>query len=290
MLERHYYRYYYNEIRKVILFIRFIEISIRHKKIWVRGGTSMIERIFQHPFFFNTAIYVAVLMVLIRVVLGILQGVLWKSKLDDNTGFSKIDYYYFQFTEFVIAVFAVIVSIYLYELIQDYFGELFFYQEYASIIQILTIVIAIIIMDLCSKRFTIQPDCLSSVEIQKDITSIRLLASIFAIFHPLFIRFYLGNQQYNNLTICYVAVIIGRFVYFDSSWQGFWLEIKKMIRYFWIIPVLIIFVYIPLFLLVYKEVSLSNTSILFVICLIYFAMLFSVNSYKNISKDYSSFW
>ena len=73
-------------------------------------------------------------------------------------------------------------------------------------------------------------------------------------------------------------------MYFDSSLRSVWAEIKKMIKHLWTVLVVIVAIYLPLFGNVFKDISITTENILFSLCVIYFAMLFGVNSYKDISK------
>lgn len=243
-----------------------------------------MDAIFQNPLFMGTAVYVGIILLLPRFLLEMLRGMQEENRENWNPFFLKVDYYYFIFIQFVIAIFAVVVSIYAYEWLETNLESFSFFQKYASIFQICTILMAIIIMNKCEKKYTVRPSGMGDVELHEEVSSLRLLGSIFAVVHLIFIKCFWGTNQYDSLLLCYIVLVIGRFVYFDSSLRSIWAEIKKMIKHLWTVLVVIVAIYLPLFGYVFKDISITTENILFSLCVIYLAMLFGVNSYKDISK------
>lgn len=242
-----------------------------------------MDAIFQNPLFMETAIYVGFILLLPRFLLEILKGMQEGDK-ENWKPYSKVDYYYFILTQFVITIFAVVVSICAYEWLETNLGRFSFFKEYASIFQIGTIFVAIIIMNSCAKKYTVRPRGLGDDELHEEVSSLRLLGSIFAVAHLIFIRCFWRTNQYDSLLLCYVVLVIGRFVYYDSTLRSVWAEIKKMAKHLWTVFVIIVLIYIPLFFYVFKDISIATENVLFSLCVIYLAMLFGVNSYKDISK------
>lgn len=243
-----------------------------------------MDAIFQNPLFMGTAIYVGLILLLPRFLLEMVNGMREDDRKNWKQYFVKVDYYYFTLIQFVITIFAVLVSMYTYEWLETNLKRLSSFQDYASIFQIATILLAIIIMNGCTKKYTMRPSGMSDDELHEEVSSLRLLGSIFAIAHLIFIKCFWGINQYNSLLLCYVVLVIGRFVYFDSSLRSVCIEIKKMAKHLWTVLAVIAAIYIPLFFYVFKDITITTDNILFSLCVIYLAMLFGVNSYKDISK------
>lgn len=244
----------------------------------------MLVEILQSPLFIGTATYAGMLLFLPRMILIILEelsgGFIEKKKID-----SKINYYYFIFIQFVITIFAMMVSIFLYNLMAINLGESFIFQKYSNVLQICTIVIAIFIIRICTRKCTVRPSGMNDEQLQKEISSLRILGSIFAVAHLFFIKYLCGTNQYDSLLVCYVGLIIGRFIYYDSSLNSIWSEIRKMAKHLWVVFVTIVAMYIPLYFLVFKDVSIHTGNILFSICSIYLAMIMGINSYKDVYEE-----
>lgn len=244
----------------------------------------MMATIVRDPLFIGTAVYVGIILLLPKLLLVIVKGMLEDDRENWKRYFVKVDYYYFALIQFIITIFAVVVSMCAYEWLETNLKRFSFFQDYASIFQILTILLAIIIMNGCTKKYVIRPSGMSDDELHEEISSLRLLGSIFAVAHLIFIKCFWETNQYDSLLLCYVILVIGRFVYFDSSLRSVWTEIKKMAKHLWTVFVVIVALYIPLFFYVFKDISITTENILCSLCVIYLAMLFGVNSYKDISK------
>lgn len=62
--------------------------------------------------------------------------------------------------------------------------------------------------------------------------SMRLMSSIYVVLILMYIRFIYDDLNYENLIIYFVTLIIGRFVYFDVTWEGFRGDISGIARNF----------------------------------------------------------
>lgn len=55
----------------------------------------------------------------------------------------------------------------------------------------------------------------------KQRASIRLVSAIYIVLILLYIRFIYNSPNYDNLILYFVTLVIGRFLYFDVTWEGF---------------------------------------------------------------------
>ena len=62
--------------------------------------------------------------------------------------------------------------------------------------------------------------------------SMRLISSLYVVLILMYIRFIYDDLNYENLIIYFVTLIIGRFVYFDVTWEGFRGDISGIARNF----------------------------------------------------------
>ena len=62
--------------------------------------------------------------------------------------------------------------------------------------------------------------------------SMRLISSLYVVLILMYIRFIYDDLNYENLIIYFVTLIIGRFVYFDVTWEGFRGDIFGIARNF----------------------------------------------------------
>lgn len=125
-----------------------------------------------------------------------------------------------RFEVFSIAVFATLISAYGYSLLRilpNYVAI----SQYESLIILLITGISVLLMNFLSAKFGHQEEI-------EYITSIRLLGYVYAVLNMLLIRFITGNSLYNPVVICYLGMVLGRFIYFDTAMEKIASDMKGL--------------------------------------------------------------
>lgn len=231
--------------------------------------------------FLVPAFYVLMVLFIIKffvAVIGFMNENIDKGVISINC--IVIDDYIRLFAEFVISTFSTLVSIYIYGSLENMLGKTYFFIEYSSVIQMASIIMAILIRNLVTKLIKFRDKELENyIRTSDEIASLRLLGSIFAILHLVYFNCCLDETAYEELLICYILLVIGRFLFYDSSLLGLWREIRRMIKYVWIVVIMIILFYLPIYFFLKDNGVTSLNDGLLGICIIYASILFGIHFY-----------
>lgn len=241
----------------------------------------MITEVLESPIFFVPVFYVVTILFLIKflvVVLSFMSENVDRYEISINS--IIIDDHIRLFAEFVITTFSTLVSIYIYGCLKNMIENTYFFVRNSSIIQLSCIIMAIIIRIFVTKIIKFKDRELEEyIRTSDEISSLRLLGSIFAIFHLVYFNCYLGKNEYEELLISYIILVIGRFLFFDSSLWGFWKEIRRMLKYIWMLLVMIILFYLPIYFLLKDYIMTSLNDILLSVCIVYVSILLGIYHY-----------
>lgn len=124
--------------------------------------------------------------------------------------------------EMVISNACIIMMVCLYHWIAK---KVLFLQEYLNIVMLILILFAIVVNKVVD--YLLEQDMLSG----EDISNIRLLSSCSIICIFMLLRYFYHTDEYNELLISYVCLVLGRFIFFDSTWKQIEKVVKELKRY-----------------------------------------------------------
>lgn len=130
--------------------------------------------------------------------------------------------------EIIICNTCIIVMMYVYYWL---FNNMPFLEGYFGIIMIVLIIIAILINDFLDVK--LEQDMIK----EEDKGNLRLLSSCSIILIFLLLKIYFKTVEYDEFLLCYIGLVIGRFIYFDSTCKEFFQCIKKLMQF--LIPLII---------------------------------------------------
>lgn len=175
----------------------------------------------ESPLFKQTAVYIGFLIAASTLIIQILLSITPNNEDKDYTMklMSKITHCLQYFEEFSLAIFTVMAGAYFY-LEKKNIGRIVF-NQYSSGIQIVIIIISIFVMNLLSNIFK------HNISIHER-ASLRLLGSIYSVINLIIIREISDDKSLDTTLICYIGLILGRFIFFDSSTSLIFSEFRKI--------------------------------------------------------------
>ena len=176
-----------------------------------------------------------ILMVLVTLVVFALMHLIIKLYSRSSKGdlIGHFEMYY----EMIISSTAMLLFIALYFLV-DYryfnFDNAFYetWNEYNDFILLFMLIGAVALMNIVDTIFI----PLIKIDPQKKAT-LRMMAMIYMLFVFAYIKFIYGNDNYDNIIIYFLLMVIGRFAYFDASFKDFLNSMKNL---FFAVPVLLL--------------------------------------------------
>jgi len=244
-------------------------------------GVALMNNILNSDFFFSTAIVsgvaVATGLLLLYILVNINQ---YEEKTKSMALFNKATQWVEFLEEFVLSIFVILAGACLYCYLDSTIIETLDFQQYSSVIQIV-IIISIIAMNLISRNFE---HSLSSSEK----SSIRLLGSFYSVLNLIIIRIITNDNSIDVAIISYGSLLLGRFIFFDSSVSAICKDLKNIGVKIFLFPALIIVTVLIILFNKNNEVNLVDDEMAFQFVIIYFSMLFGLKAAKNIIKGIQS--
>lgn len=240
--------------------------------------------IFESPIFMITVILIGTIIVGSILLINILFNISGNEEnISDIKLFtSKIIYSIEYFEEFSLSIFIVMIGAYLYYYIDNSIRIVkivkIIFNQYSSIIQIGIIIISIICMNYLSNKFE---HCIP----KEEKTSLRLLGSMYSVINLILIRIIINEKGLDTTIICYIGLILGRFVFFDTSIETICLEFKKIGKKIVLLPIMGIIVFIMILIYRKNGIDIKHDNILLQFVLIYFAMVFGLKMARKINTN-----
>lgn len=174
--------------------------------------------------------------------------------------------------EVLVANTCIIVMMCIYYWITE---KIHFMSKFFNILMLILIVVAVIANNLIDNK--LEQDMLG----KSDKATIRLISSLSITIIFAYIKFEFGTSQYDELIMCYVGLALGRFIYFDTTWEQLKTSFQSFFKY--IIPLVIamVFTYIVSFY-GFKYEVITSTNILVSLVCIHFCMIFCIHFAKRI--------
>lgn len=149
------------------------------------------------------------------------------------------------FEEFILSVFSIFLSAFIYYYLDFKFSNQKWFDQYSSIVQLVLIIASIIVMNLLSVKFQ------HGIS-KNDKTGLRLLGSIYSITNLVVIEIITGDKSQYTTIVCYVGLMFGRFIFFDTSISSIISDFKRIGKKVVLFPTMVIIV-ICMFLIYTKQ-------------------------------------
>lgn len=247
-----------------------------------------IIQIMENEKFISWAILsIFVLLAIVATIFIIVRIILYNSrKVNENTTMEEIKAIAKEYVnrpyeisqtvfEIIISNTCIILMMYVYYWLEK---NLLFLGKYLGIIMIVLIILAIFLNNFLDKK--LKQDMIN----EEDKGNIRLISSCSVILLFLFIKIYFKTMEYDEFILCYIVLILGRFIFFDSTISEFKKSVGNLKEY--IIPLVIAFILMAIisWIGLYLEViTTDNLFISLIIC--HLALLFFIHITKKIMYD-----
>lgn len=174
--------------------------------------------------------------------------------------------------EVLISNTCIVVMMWVYYWITE---KLYFMSKFFNILLLILIVVAVIANNIIDNKM--EQDMLT----KSDKATIRLISSLSIANIFVYIKFKFETSQYDELIMCYIGLILGRFIYLDTTWEQVKISFQSFIKY--IIPLVIAmaFTYIVSFYGFKYRVITSNNILVSLAC-IHFCMILCIHYAKRI--------
>lgn len=141
------------------------------------------------------------------------------------------------------------------------------------------IIIAILLNDFLDEK--LKQDMIK----EEDKGNIRLISSCSIIMLFSFLKIYFKTAEYDEFLLCYIGLVLGRFIYFDSTLKGFIRCVKNLKSYF--IPLIIAFLLTGIISGIGLHLEVIATNNIFISLMIsHFAILFFIHLTKKMIYDF----
>lgn len=150
-----------------------------------------------------------------------------------------------------------------------------FLESYSNYLLLILIVLSVIANNIIDKKIGQE---MLSIE---DKASIRLMSSLSIVLIFGFIKIKFSSSDYDELILCYVGLVLGRFVYFDSTWNQFKVSILSFFRHVIPFSVAMFFTYIVSYFGFHYGI-ITQTNILASLVWIHICIVFSVHLAQRI--------
>ena len=183
--------------------------------------------------------------------------------------------------EIIISNSCIIASFWLYYWL---IAKLSFLGGFSSYILLALIICAIKVNDIIDEK--LGQDMLSD----DDRVNIRLLCSLAIIVVLVYLVIEYKSESYSDFLSCYLALVLGRFIFFDSRWaQSVRETLKPCIHVHYLLPLLadLIFTYV-VFKMGLRFSLITVTNILDGLVLVHICLILSIGAAKYIIKIFQS--
>lgn len=210
-----------------------------------------------------------------------------RRKVDENTTMEEMDAIVKEYVnrpyeisqmvfEIIICNTCIIVIMYVYYWLAK---NLLFLEKYLGIIMLVLIIIAILLNDFLDEK--LKQDMIK----EEDKGNIRLISSCSIIMLFSFLKIYFKTAEYDEFLLCYIGLVLGRFIYFDSTLKEFIRCVKNLKSYF--IPLIIAFLLTGIISGIGLHLEVITTNNLFISLMIsHFAILFFIHLTKKMIYDF----
>ena len=229
-----------------------------------------------------------VLLFIVAVIFIVTRIILYeRRKVDENTTMEERDAIVKEYVnrpyeisqmvfEIIICNTCIIVIMYVYYWLAK---NLLFLEKYLGIIMLVLIIIAILLNDFLDEKM--KQDMIK----EEDKGNIRLISSCSIIMLFSFLKIYFKTAEYDEFLLCYIGLVLGRFIYFDSTLKEFIRCVKNLKSYF--IPLIIAFLLTGIISEIGLHLEVITTNNLFISLMIsHFAILFFIHLTKKMIYDF----
>ena len=248
-----------------------------------------IMQLMENEAFFSWAVIsIFVLLSIVVVIFIVTRIILYeRRKVDENTTMEEMDAIAKEYVnrpyeisqmvfEIIICNTCIIVIMYVYYWLAK---NLLFLEKYLGIIMLVLIIIAILLNDFLDEK--LKQDMIK----EEDKGNIRLISSCSIIMLFSFLKIYFKTAEYDEFLLCYIGLVLGRFIYFDSTLKEFIRCVKNLKSYF--IPLIIAFLLTGIISGIGLHLEVITTNNLFISLMIsHFAILFFIHLIKKMIYDF----
>ena len=248
-----------------------------------------IMQLMENEAFFSWAVISIFILLSIIVVIFIVTRIILyeRRKVDENTTMEEMDAIVKEYVnrpyeisqmvfEIIICNTCIIVIMYVYYWLAK---NLLFLEKYLGIIMLVLIIIAILLNDFLDEK--LKQDMIK----EEDKGNIRLISSCSIIMLFSFLKIYFKTAEYDEFLLCYIGLVLGRFIYFDSTLKEFIRCVKNLKSYF--IPLIIAFLLTGIISGIGLHLEVITTNNLFISLMIsHFAILFFIHLIKKMIYDF----
>ena len=248
-----------------------------------------IMQLMENEAFFSWAVIsIFVLLSIVAVIFIVTRIILYeRRKVDENTTLEEMDAIAKEYVnrpyeisqmvfEIIICNTCIIVIMYVYYWLAK---NLLFLEKYLGIIMLVLIIIAILLNDFLDEK--LKQDMIK----EEDKGNIRLISSCSIIMLFSFLKIYFKTAEYDEFLLCYIGLVLGRFIYFDSTLKEFIRCVKNLKSYF--IPLIIAFLLTGIISGIGLHLEVITTNNLFISLMIsHFAILFFIHLTKKMIYDF----
>lgn len=242
------------------------------------GADQDLFLMVQSEGFFSWIILTTIILCAIMFLLFVGVRIFYKQKIEQFVDENNTDEITSKYTlgpyEMIQAFFEVLISnaciiltIYIYYLVTS---VLAFLEPYSNYLLLLLIVISVIINNKIDEK--IGQDMLTA----EDKANIRLMSSLSIVLIFACIKIIFDSSDFDELILCYIGLVLGRFVYFDSTWAQFKASIFSLVRHIVPFVVAMFFTYIVSFF-GFSYGIITPTNILASLVWIHICIVFSVH-------------
>lgn len=248
-----------------------------------------IMQLMENEAFFSWAVIsIFVLLSIVAVIFIVTRIILYeRRKVDENTTMEEMDAIAKEYVnrpyeisqmvfEIIICNTCIIVIMYVYYRLAK---NLLFLEKYLGIIMLVLIIIAILLNDFLDEK--LKQDMIK----EEDKGNIRLISSCSIIMLFSFLKIYFKTAEYDEFLLCYIGLVLGRFIYFDSTLKEFIRCVKNLKSYF--IPLIIAFLLTGIISGIGLHLEVITTNNIFISLMIsHFAILFFIHLTKKMIYDF----
>lgn len=248
-----------------------------------------IMQLMENGAFFSWAVIsIFVLLSIVAVIFIVTRIILYeRRKVDENTTMEEMDAIAKEYVnrpyeisqmvfEIIICNTCIIVIMYVYYRLAK---NLLFLEKYLGIIMLVLIIIAILLNDFLDEK--LKQDMIK----EEDKGNIRLISSCSIIMLFSFLKIYFKTAEYDEFLLCYIGLVLGRFIYFDSTLKEFIRCVKNLKSYF--IPLIIAFLLTGIISGIGLHLEVITTNNIFISLMIsHFAILFFIHLTKKMIYDF----
>ncbi|MBP1736120.1 MAG: hypothetical protein H6Q60_1 [Oscillospiraceae bacterium] len=187
-----------------------------------------------------------------------------------------------KFEELLISVLAILIAAFLYDYSNYEFKGITiinnFIGKYEGIILLIVVLLSVVLMNILSHKFE------HDFESDKK-SSLRLLGSIFALCNLIVIRIITNNSSYDSVLICYICIILGRFISFDINLKAFLETLKGIGKDFVMFPIMSIYIFGIMLISNYNGVDIFAENLILQFIRAYAGTLMGLHVARKINRE-----